>query len=180
MKQSELIEVLKESLATKDTFLTLAIDGPSGSGKTTLAAAIAEEIPGTAIIHMDDLYRGWLLTLGSNLTRELLSIFEQIEEQGSAIYSKFDWDQNRISEPTEIKVERLLVLEGVGSAQEALDKFLDLRVWIEVPVDIGMQRAIERDGAQIAPHMELFLADQDAYFTAEQVRERSDFHLSGN
>ena len=40
---------------------------------------------------MDDLYRGWLLTLGPNLTRELQSICEQIEKSDEIVFQKYDW-----------------------------------------------------------------------------------------
>ena len=180
MNQSELIQIIKERSSSSKRFLTIAIDGPSGSGKSSLAKYISSEISGTSIVHMDDLYRGWLLTIGPNLTRELLSIVEQLRATGSAFYSKYDWHENLVLPPSELKVENLLILEGVGSAQAALEDRIDLRIWLEVPVEIGLQRAIARDGQQIAPFMESFLEEQDAYFTTEQTKERSDFHLMGN
>ena len=36
-----------------------AIDGVAGSGKTTLASQLQLDLPGSQVVHMDDLYSGW-------------------------------------------------------------------------------------------------------------------------
>ena len=41
---------------------TLLIDGPSGSGKTTLANQIGEALS-IRVVHLDDFYPGWYLSL---------------------------------------------------------------------------------------------------------------------
>ena len=78
MSQAELLKEIKRKISLLDRTLLISIDGPAGAGKTTLATNIANTFSDCHIIHMDDLYRGWVLTLGPNLTRELISILEQI------------------------------------------------------------------------------------------------------
>ena len=178
MNRKELIEKIASDCAKSN--LVIAIDGPAGSGKTTLASEIAANISGSEIIHMDDLYRGWLLTLGPNLTRELQSICEQIEKSDEIVFQKYDWVNDSLLTPTTIAIPRLLILEGVGSAQKGIDDFLNLKVWIEVPIEIGLERVLRRDGDEISEAMETFLLDQEAHFTVDETKERSDFRLSGN
>ena len=82
MSQAELFKEINRKISLLDRTLLISIDGPAGAGKTTLATNIANRFSDCHIIHMDDLYRGWVLTLGPNLTRELISILEQLEESG--------------------------------------------------------------------------------------------------
>ena len=180
MSRTELHKAIVEKLDKSDRAVVLSIDGPAGAGKTTLASWISEQFPLAQTVHMDDLYRGWELSLGPSLTRELLSIFEQLAESGSAFYSKFDWKRNELGETLEIASPKLLILEGVGSGQMAISEFVDIKIWIEIEPAIGLERVLARDGDSIAEHMELFIEEQERHFTSEQTAERSDFLIPGN
>jgi uridine kinase len=160
--------------------LVITIDGPAGAGKTTLASAIAKSFDGVEVVHMDDLYRGWLLTLGPTLTRELQSIFLQLEEDGVVEYQKYDWVEQKLGELISFEIPRVLVLEGVGAGQPSIAESVDIRVWVEVPIELGLERVLARDGTHIADEMEQFLEDQEAYFTTDRPKESADFLIPGN
>jgi uridine kinase len=179
VSQTELFQRIKSEVGNSNRTLVISIDGHAGAGKTTLAQNIEEEFDGVEIIHMDDLYRGWLLTLGPTLTRELQSIIEQLNEEGVITYSKFDWYKNAIGEDVTIEVPNILVLEGVGSGQGSIAERVDIKVWIDLPAHEGMERVLARDGEINKSEMELFLLDQEAHFTAELTQERSDFQIPG-
>jgi uridine kinase len=180
VSRNELFNEIRNRLAATEKTLLVSIDGPAGAGKTTLAKELTNEFTNSDVIHMDDLYRGWALTLGPNLTRELLSIIEQVNEGGSATYAKFNWHNNQIGEEIKVTKPSLLILEGVGSAQSALDELVDIKVWIEVPIELGLARVLERDGQELAEAMAEFIEQQESHFTAENTKQRADFHLSGN
>jgi uridine kinase len=179
VSQTELFQAIKEKVDNLNRTLIISIDGNAGAGKTTLASKIADEFSGVEVIHMDDLYRGWLLTLGPTLTRELQSILDQLNEKAEVTYSKFDWLKNEIGESVTITAPKILVLEGVGSGQESIAESVDLKVWIQLSPEEGLTRVLRRDGLTIATEMELFLSDQEAHFTAELTQERSDFQIPG-
>lgn len=180
MNQIALFDLIREKLNSLNRTLLISIDGRAGAGKSTLAKRISEEFSDCEIIHMDDLYRGWLLTLGSSLTRELISIVEQLSEGGNITYSKFDWKKMEIGETISFSPPKILVIEGVGSGQSAISAVVDIKVWIDIDIQTGFKRVIERDGLGIKKEMESFLLDQEAHFTAEQTQERSDFQIAGN
>lgn len=180
MSHLELFQAIEDKLASHNQTLVISIDGRAGAGKTTLANQLAKSFPGTQVIHMDDLYRGWALTLGQNLTRELQSILDQLADQGEVTYVKFDWLQNNLGDKVIFAAPKILVLEGVGSGQSSISDSVDISVWIEVSQEIGLSRVLERDGAQITEEMRLFILEQETHFTAEGTQERSDFQLSGN
>jgi uridine kinase len=179
VSQIDLFQQIKVKAAELDRTLVISIDGHAGAGKTTLASAIESNFSGVEVIHMDDLYRGWLLTLGPTLTRELQSIMEQLNEEKIITYSKFNWYKNEIDEPTTIKAPKILILEGVGSGQESISGGVDIKVWVELSPEEGLERVFAREGRSNASEMELFLLDQAAHFTAEQTHERSDFQIQG-
>lgn len=180
MNQIELHKAISEKLNGSDRTIILTIDGPAGAGKTTLAQEISAAFPDSEVIHMDDLYRGWLLTLGPTLTRELQSILDQLNESEDISYGKFDWAENKVGYFHSFKTPTLLILEGVGAGQEAIAQSVDISVWVDIPIPVGLERVLKRDGESIASQMELFLLDQEAYFTAELPQERAAFQISGN
>ena len=57
--------------------MIITIDGVAGAGKTTLASYMADEYKDRAsvyIIHLDDLYDGWVDPLGESLSAKLKAI----------------------------------------------------------------------------------------------------------
>ena len=180
MSQAELLKEINRKISLLDRTLLISIDGPAGAGKTTLANNIANTFSDCHIIHMDDLYRGWVLTLGPNLTRELISILEQLEESGNVSYTKFDWLSNSLGEICVISNPQILILEGVGAGQKAISSKIDIKVWVEIPYDMGLKRVLARDGMGIKDEMARFLIQQDTHFKIEETRENSDFLILGN
>ena len=68
MNYSKLLDRLKNSAATPTL---ISIDGVSGSGKTTLAQKIRKDLTTLEIIHMDDLYDGWINPLSGELSNRI-------------------------------------------------------------------------------------------------------------
>ena len=157
----------------------ISIDGPAGSGKTTLASDLANEFPDVQIIHMDDLYLGWQNTLTNSLTENLLGIVAEIASQGRVTYKKFNWLTNSTGEVVQYQAPRFLILEGVGSGQAALRSAIAMSIWIEVPIDVGLARVIERDGENVRDHMQAFLLEQERHFKKEETQMHAEYRLSG-
>lgn len=175
---SELVNFISSAKAKCGLTKVITIDGPAGAGKTTLAQTISDGLPDSLIIHMDDLYRGWDSTLGSNLTSELNRILLEAES-GEFHFQKFNWDSRTLGEVQKHKSPNYLILEGVGSGQKSLKGWIALSIWIEVPVEIGLARVIARDGEQVALPMKEFIKLQSQYFLADGTREGADYRISG-
>lgn len=179
MSQINLFQLIRERVASLNRTLIITVDGCAGAGKTTLASQIENNFEDVVAIHMDDLYRGWLLTLGPSLTRELKSIMEQLDEGGVVTYKKFDWYKNSLGEEVTFTAPKILILEGVGAGQLSISKYVDIKVWMDLSPQEGLARVLARDGLGIKKEMERFLQEQEAHFTAEQTQERSDFQIIG-
>ena len=159
----------------------LAIDGPAGAGKTTFAAKLAEEFSHAAsvqIIHMDDLYNGWDNALSSNLTQILKGILLAHKESNEFWVQKINWSNLKRTKMQKIAATDVLILEGVGAAQAIVRAAGATTYWIDIERELGLQRVLVRDGAQIEARMRQWLIDQEIYFQSDQTRENCKHRIT--
>lgn len=157
----------------------VCVDGPAGSGKTTWAAALAGALgPGTAVLHMDDVYAGW--TPVGAFGRLAAGVLRPLAAERPGAYHRYDWAAGRFEQAaTPVPVPDVLVLEGCGSCPRAADRWAVLRVWVEAPPDVRLARGLARDGAALEPHWRRWQALEPALFAAEATRERADLLVDG-
>ncbi|WP_315096920.1 uridine kinase [uncultured Cellulomonas sp.] len=153
----------------------VAVDGPAGSGKTTLAAALAER--GAAVLHLDDLYEGWSGLEGSLWPRLSAQVLEPLRRGLAGRYQRYDWPTGAFTEWVDVPVPELLVVEGCGAARRAVDDLAVLRVWVEAPANLRLERGLARDGAHAEGLWRTWMADEAAHFARERTRERADVRL---
>lgn len=159
----------------------IAIDGPAGSGKTTLADTLSLALSPqmtTTVIHMDGLYPGWDDAFGPVLTETLLWLTQSHKEKKDLHYSTFNWATSEFDPPHTVASSQLLILEGVGSAQRAIEGQLVTSIWLDLDPLIGFQRVIERDGQSITTQMQKWLHQQEQHFAIDKTKERCEFILS--
>ena len=158
-----------------------AIDGPAGAGKTTYAAQLEAELSVNATvktIHMDDLYNGWDNAL-SNALSEILDRISTAHLAGrECVIKKFNWstmqfDSEEIITPTDV-----LIIEGVGAAQQIVRESGAITYWLDIDPEIGLQRVLARDGAHIEVQMRQWQIDQDKHFARDETRENCEFKLT--
>ena len=159
----------------------VVVDGPAGSGKTTVAAALVDEARArgleAAVVHMDDLYDGWggVLDVGQQV-HELL---RALHETGSADYRRYDWHRGAYAERRTVTTPDVLVLEGVGSADPTSDPVVALRVWVEAPSDVRLERGLRRDGEHLREQWLGFMRDESVVHARDRTRERADAVVDG-
>ena len=162
--------------------MIITIDGVAGAGKTTLAAYMADEYrdrTSVGVVHMDDLYDGWIDPLGDALTRKLEAIASAHREARTLELTKYDWLRDCPGEPLTIPATELLILEGVGSGQSSIREFVETKIWIDLEPIVGLRRVLARDGFEIEEQMLGFLEAQRVHFVEEGTRDAADFHLNG-
>ena len=167
--------------ANKAGPILIAIDGPAGSGKTSLANQLSNKLNSATTIHMDDLYNGWDDALTPTLTRHLEEwILDPLTQQATVKYQKFDWTSSEYASPIEVRDIELLILEGVGAAQEIIRQKADLTIWIEVGPQIGLARVLNRDGDQLLPYMLKWQERERAHFLKDQTKENCQIFIDGS
>jgi uridine kinase len=159
----------------------LAIDGPAGAGKTTLAAKLEAELSlhsTVTVIHMDDLYNGWHNALGQALTDVLQKITTAHLSGVEFEIDVFNWHLMKFDHTQKIAPTDLLILEGVGAAQEVVRTAGAVTYWLDIQPEIGLQRVLQRDGSHLEAQMRQWQIDQDKHFASDQTRENCEFKLT--
>jgi len=108
----------------------LAVDGRSNSGKTTLAARISELVPGSAVIHTDDIAWehsrfGWADLLVDGILVPL--------HHGRAVsYRPPRWDEHGREGSIEVPAGcPLLIIEGDGAGRREVAHLIDTLIWVQ-------------------------------------------------
>ena len=159
----------------------VSIDGPAGSGKTTTASLVARdatELGATAaVLHLDDLYEGWAGLEGTLWPRLSAQVLEPLRRGRPGRYQRYDWPTGAFAEWVDLEVPELLVLEGCGSGRRAVDPLAVVRVWVEAPADLRLERGLARDGVEAREHWVTWMSDEAEHFARERTRERADVLL---
>ncbi|MEV6982902.1 hypothetical protein AB0M95_16795 [Sphaerisporangium sp. NPDC051017] len=152
----------------------VALDGPSGAGKTTLGRALAAELD-AGLVHMDALYPGWDGLLGG-VERLVEWVLRPLAAGKAARWRRYDWALEAYAEWRELPPSEVVIVEGVGTGALAARPYVSSLIWVEAPPAIRKSRALGRpeDGAAYAPHWDRWARQEEAYFTADRVRDRAD------
>ena len=154
----------------------------AGAGKSTLASRIANAFPATrtVIIHMDDLYAGWEDALTPTLTKNLEQNIARPASQGKSIeYRKYDWLAKKFGDFIRLNPPELLILEGVGSGQKAMRKYLDQLVWIDIEPEVGLSRVLQRDGDYMETEMRVWQMRESEHFRGDNTRDCATIRIDG-
>lgn len=154
----------------------VCVDGPAGSGKTTLAAALAERVPGTQVVHCDELLQGWRGLPGLSATVDGLLRPLAAGEQGTWV--RWDWHADGWAETHTVTPGGLLVLEGVGSWAPAHAELVGVLVWVEAESSLRLRRGIDRDGEAMRPHWEQWRRDEGLLYARLGTRAHADLVVS--
>ena len=175
---------IRSATARSGPSILITIDGPAGSGKTTLANQLENQLraEGRSVvtIHADDLYNGWQDALGESLTQLLTDQLLPGIASGAAFQlPRFDWYLDKFSTFTIYPPSSIFIFEGVGSGQRVTRATAALTIWIDIPVDLGLCRALERDGETLRPQLESFQFAQHEHFLKESTEAAADYRLPG-
>lgn len=155
----------------------VAVDGHAGSGKTTFAAALAEELAGAPVVHLDDLatheqFFGW--------TRRLeTEVLAPLSQGAAARHRVYDWTARRFGATREIPPAPVVLVEGVGSGRRALRPHLAHLVWMDLPAAVARARGEARDGPELAAFWQGWACAEAAHFAADPSRPSADVLIHG-
>ncbi len=155
--------------------ILITIDGPCASGKTTLSGALAAAL-GCDVIHTDDFVVPHarktperLAIPGGNcdwerLTREVLIPWKS----GRTVrYRRYDCREDGLKAPETVTSGELLILEGCYCNLPALRAYADIRLFMEPPEEVRLERLRQRESpGSLENYFTRWIPLENAYFDA--------------
>jgi uridine kinase len=178
VRQAEAVAAAAELAAVRTGLTLIGIDGFGAAGKTTLAQAIADRLPGSAVVHIDDFAAPIIPEWDWNRFRTQL--LGPLLAGRTARYQVWDWDRNIGGEWLEVEPGGVVIVEGVSSTRAEVGAPWALTIWVQAPRELRLIRAIERDGEGMPWNWEqVWMPSEEAYAARERPQERVDLIVSG-
>jgi uridine kinase/MFS family permease len=154
----------------------VAIDGYGGSGKTTLARWLVNRLGGTTICS-DDFARAGVP--GWEWHRFDEQVLAPLVADKAARYQRYDWDEERLAEWHEIEPGGFLFAEGVSISRKELGDPWNLKVWVECPYEVRLERGLDRDGEAMRETWDYWMLEETRYVEEQRPHERADYIVLG-
>ncbi len=167
----------------------VCIDGRSAAGKSTLAPALVQRYR-ASLVRMDDFYRVIDLDVRAKLTpaegmdqyfdwqRVRREALEPLRRGDLARFQRYDWSANQLGLWEEVLPADVVIIEGVYSARPELVDLMDLRVLIETPHSVCLERQVARN-ENSSEWIARWTAAEQRYFDDVLLRSPVDLAVAG-
>jgi hypothetical protein len=162
--------------------VVLAVDGRSNNGKTTLAARIADAIPGSAVVHTDDIAWGHSRFGWADLLID--GILVPVHQGQKVSYQPPGWPKTGRDGAIEVPAGRpLLVVEGVGAGRREVTDLIDALIWVQSDEREAARRVLARIGKPnesptIQAHRE-WMTEELPFNAAQRTWQRANLIVCG-
>lgn len=158
----------------------IAIDGRGGAGKTTLAERLRRVVPGSAVVHTDDVaWNHACFDWGALLVEHVL----QPLHHGAAVdFRPAAWsDHDRPGSITVAAGADIVWVEGTGILRKELAPWLDAGVWLQGDLDEQERLLAARDGdsPEQREHVANWLREELPFLLRERPWERATMIVAG-
>jgi hypothetical protein len=160
--------------------VVIGIGGRSSSGKTTVAGRLAAVIPGSVVVHTDDVaWRQAVLDWDDLLHSGVL---EPARRGRSVAYRPPKWDE--YGRPGALVVPagaRALIVEGVGATRGTLAPLLDATVWVQADAAALERRneaRIARGEVDRADYWD-WMAEEEPFLRDDRAWQRASVIVAG-
>lgn len=168
---ADLVQQLVGPLVEGGPTRILGIDGRSSAGKSTLSGRVAATIPGSVVVHTDDVAWNQARFEWADLLVEF--VLRPIRLREPVTFRPPAWDKH--GRDGLIEVRRgcsLLVVEGVGVTRASLRPFLDGLLWVETDPALAERRDLARvgtpGGAASASAVREWMTEEHPFLAREQ------------
>jgi uridine kinase len=176
---AQAIDAVAELVAARPGATTfVGIDGRGGAGKSTLAARLARVTPGAVVVAVDDFSGPHLAEW--DWDRFARQVRDPLLAGRTAHYQRWDWVRDGGAEWHDIPRGVLVVVEGVSATRDEAGVPWQLRIWVDAPREVRLERALRRDGAaMLAQWTQVWMPSEEAYIAAQAPDRRAGLVVSG-
>lgn len=160
----------------------IAIDGPCGGGKSTLASEI-EKVLGFNILHMDDFYlpfdkrdKNWMNIIAGHMDFERLieNVLKPYMSGEKTNYISYDCHSDKYLQEIPIDLDKILVIEGSYTSHPVLDKYVNLKIFVDIEKDEQIKRLTKRNPDVVDKFLSMWVPFENNYFESLKIKENSD------
>jgi hypothetical protein len=168
----------------------LAVDGRSNNGKTTLATRISELVPGSVVIHTDDI--AWEHSRFGWADLLIDGILAPVHHGRAVSYRPPPWDSHSREGSIEVPAGcPLLIIEGDGAGRREVAHLIDTLIWVQADERETRRRtaarAANRPAADLANRPvdgapfddDEWMAEEIPFNAAQRTWERADIIVCG-
>jgi hypothetical protein len=156
----------------------VAVDGRSGGGKSTVASRLAGAVPGTTVVHTDDVAWYHAFFDWAHLMRD--GILEPVRRGEPVAFRPPAWDERARDGAIVVPAGcPLVIVEGVGIGRRELATYFDALVWVQTDEDEARRRGLERDGPEAADFWDEWQRAEDPFQVEQRPWERAGLIVSG-
>jgi uridine kinase len=95
-------------------------------------------------------------------------------------YREWDWDAGSLGRLRVVEPAGILVIEGVCALHRMFRDHENVRVWVDAPADVRLERGVARDGeAMRARWTGVWMPGEDAYVAADQPKQCAHIKIDG-
>ena len=124
----------------------VAVDGRSGGGKSTLAQQLADAVPDSAVVHVDDV--AWHAPMFGWADFLSYGVLEPLRRGEAVSYRPPAWEVHHRTGVIAVPSGRpLVIVEGVGAGRRELTDLIDCLVWVQSDYAEAERLGIARDVA---------------------------------
>ncbi len=166
-------------------YYLVAIDGRGGAGKTTLTEYVTKILPNFTVINGDDYFEPDENTIAfgsfndERFHNDVVSHLQKHER--SIAYRPYDWHKTPHITERQLTIGDGLIIER--NLIFAVDLDWDIKIWVEAPADLALQRGQERDEMPLEQGYrswkEVWQPAEDAHIKKFRPLETSDIVIDG-
>jgi hypothetical protein len=170
--------------------MIVAIDGRSNNGKTSLAARIGEAVPGSVVIHTDDI--AWAHSRFGWADLLIDGILVPVHRGEAVSYRPPRWAEHGREGSIDVPAGcPLLIVEGDGAGRREVAHLIDALIWVQADDREAERRRLARDQDPDALDMANrplgglpldhagWMAEEIPFNAAQRVWERADVIVCG-
>ncbi len=154
------------------TLTLVGIGGHGGAGKSTLAGLI----PGALVVPTDAFWNG----SSFEIARIRSEVVEPLAAGATACFTTWDWAAGRSGASRSVEPEGVVVIEGVCALHRELRDAYVVRIWVDAPEDVRLERGVARDGeAARARWVEVWMPSEARYVARDRPLECAHLVIDG-
>ncbi len=159
--------------ARRERTLTLVgIGGHGGAGKSTLAGLI----PDARVVPTDAFWNG----SSFEIDRIRADVIDPLVAGATARFATWDWAAGRPGATRALEPDGLVVVEGVCALHRELRDAYAVRIWVDAPEDVRLERGVARDGeAARSTWLEVWMPSEARYVERDRPVECAHLVVDG-